>query len=165
MTKEEIRSNRKHLAGEHAFTDIGQLILFAVFMLVWITDSVLGYSVLYYFVPIYIRIPVGLAILAISAMLALTAHDIVFGKTAPKEKLFTQKVFALVRHPMYLGEILTGAAVCTWRFSLANLILFTTFLSLQLFRSRIEERKLLQFFREEYSAFASMILFFFRFFK
>jgi protein-S-isoprenylcysteine O-methyltransferase Ste14 len=51
-----------------------------------------------------------------------------------------------VRHPVYLGEMATAAAVALWRWSLANAVLLALFVTVQLLRSRWEEGKLLRVF-------------------
>jgi protein-S-isoprenylcysteine O-methyltransferase Ste14 len=53
-----------------------------------------------------------------------------------------------VRHPVYLGEILTAVAVCAWRFSPANVLLFLAFAAAQGLRARAEEEKLARNFPE-----------------
>ena len=47
-----------------------------------------------------------------------------------------------VRHPVYLGEMSTAAAVALWRWSLPNGVLLALFVAVQLLRSRWEEEKL-----------------------
>ena len=78
-----------------------------------------------------------------------------FSITTEVRELVVHGPYKWVRHPMYLGEILTGAAVCIWRFSIWNILFFGLFITLQLFRSKVEEQKLKNFFLEEYSTFAS----------
>jgi len=60
--------HRSDLTGEHAFSDIGQLILLVIFLVVWITDSfVFKYSTfLTQYVSNYIRVPIALIVLVIS---------------------------------------------------------------------------------------------------
>lgn len=65
-----------------------------------------------------------------------------FSITVEARVLVTQGPYRLVRHPVYLGEIIAVAAVCLWRFSLINVVLCAMFITLQLMRAGMEERKL-----------------------
>jgi protein-S-isoprenylcysteine O-methyltransferase Ste14 len=47
-----------------------------------------------------------------------------------------------IRHPVYLGEMLTAGTVMLWRFSIRNAILYAVFVVIQLLRTRWEEQKL-----------------------
>jgi len=122
-------SNRHDLAGEHAFADTGQLILFAVFLITWITDSfLLRYSILLSLrVLFYIRFPAGMATLVCSALLAQSAHRAVFGKPDRKPGVICSGVFSIVRHPMYLGSWLftVGLVILTTSVSSAAVSIFS----------------------------------------
>jgi protein-S-isoprenylcysteine O-methyltransferase Ste14 len=69
-----------------------------------------------------------------------------FSITVEARSLVTGGPYRWVRHPIYLGEILTALAVTIWRFSLLNVVVFTVFVIIQLFRSRWEEEKLARVF-------------------
>jgi protein-S-isoprenylcysteine O-methyltransferase Ste14 len=53
-----------------------------------------------------------------------------------------------VRHPVYLGEMATAAAVAVWRFSVLNVGILVAFIVVQLLRARWEEEKLSEVFPE-----------------
>ncbi|MGC1453626.1 MAG: isoprenylcysteine carboxylmethyltransferase family protein [Nitrospirota bacterium] len=57
-------------------------------------------------------------------------------------------LYAYVRHPLYLGEIVAAAGVVVFRFSPANVFLFLLFVAGQMFRATLEEKKLLSAFPE-----------------
>ncbi len=57
-------------------------------------------------------------------------------------------LYAYVRHPLYLGEIVAAAGVLVFRFSPANVFLFLLFVACQMFRATLEEKKLLSAFPE-----------------
>jgi protein-S-isoprenylcysteine O-methyltransferase Ste14 len=65
-----------------------------------------------------------------------------FSITVECRTLITCGPYRWVRHPIYLGEILTAAGVLTWRFSIQNLLLFIIFVQIQFMRVRWEESKL-----------------------
>ena len=65
-----------------------------------------------------------------------------FSITVEVRELVTFGPYRLVRHPVYLGEIIAVAAVCLWRFSTINVVLWVVFAALQLVRARMEEHKL-----------------------
>ncbi|MBN1834570.1 MAG: isoprenylcysteine carboxylmethyltransferase family protein [Spirochaetales bacterium] len=140
------RHDRSHLAGEHAFTDVGQLILLAIFLAVWVTDSFLfRYSLIgAAVVPVYVRIPLGVAALAAAAALALPAHKAVFGNSDREPGLVTGGVFARVRHPMYLGSWLLPVALTLLTGSVAAAAVCVVILLFYLGVSRHEERLLLE---------------------
>jgi protein-S-isoprenylcysteine O-methyltransferase Ste14 len=71
-----------------------------------------------------------------------------FSVTVEARTLVTGGPYRHVRHPIYTGEVLTGAMVVLLRFSALNAALLVLFVVLQLFRSRLEERKLLRVFPE-----------------
>lgn len=71
-----------------------------------------------------------------------------FSVTVEARTLVTGGPYRLVRHPIYAGEALTGAMVVILRLSPLNAALLALFVVLQLFRSRLEERKLSRNFPE-----------------
>ena len=77
-----------------------------------------------------------------------------FSITVEARDLVTEGPYRWVRHPVYLGEVLSAAIVTTWRPSLANGALLALFAGLQLYRSRLEERKLALAFPEAYPSWA-----------
>lgn len=149
----------EHLAGEHAVTDMGQLILLLLFLAIWITDSfVFHYSlVLTAAVPPTVRLPAALVLLGFSAYLALTAHKLVFGAEAEAGRLVTAGVFSLVRHPMYLGSWLFFCALTAATFSLAaaGVTLITAVFYFRV--ARHEEKLLLLHFGAEYREYCSRV--------
>lgn len=76
-----------------------------------------------------------------------------FSITVEARVLVTKGPYRYIRHPIYLGEILSAAAVLAWRWSLMNLALFIMFVTIQLLRSRWEEVKLARIF-PDYKEFA-----------
>lgn len=82
-----------------------------------------------------------------------------FSVTVEVRELVTGGPYRFVRHPVYLGEMLTAAAVAALRFSWINAILLILFIVIQLYRSRMEEDKLAGVF-PQYAEFAAKIRWF-----
>lgn len=77
-----------------------------------------------------------------------------FSITVEARCVVTRGPYRLVRHPVYLGEMLTAAAVTVWRLSALEIGVFVAFVVVQMVRARWEEQKLARAF-PEYHAFAS----------
>lgn len=84
-----------------------------------------------------------------------------FSITVEARQMVTSGPYRLVRHPIYTGEILAAAAVAAIRLSAANALLLLLFISLQLWRTRMEEAKLSTVF-PAYREFASRSRWFWR---
>lgn len=141
-----------HLTGEHKYGDLGQLILFFIFIAIWITDSfVFHYSTfLRDDIPDYVRIPLAGAVLIAGWILARGGMKEIFGTKRENPELITTGVFRIVRHPIYTGAIsfYLGAAIITLSVaSAAFSILITLF---YIYISRYEEGILTEVFGEEY---------------
>jgi protein-S-isoprenylcysteine O-methyltransferase Ste14 len=65
-----------------------------------------------------------------------------FSITVEARALVMNGPYRWVRHPVYLGEILTAFAVTIWRFSVLNIVIFILFVIIQLLRAKWEEVKL-----------------------
>lgn len=65
-----------------------------------------------------------------------------FSITVEARSLVTTGPYRFIRHPIYLGEILSAGAVAFWRFSAMNCLVFLLFVCIQLARARWEEGKL-----------------------
>ena len=145
------RQGRDDLAGEHPWGDAGQLLLAALFFLVWIGDSLLGYTIfLNRVVPLVVRIPVGAVLLLFAAYLATVSMRIVFGETRETPHVIRKSVFRVVRHPMYLSEVLLYLGLLFVNLSLAAgavLLIAIAFLHVI---SRYEERRLIGRFGDAY---------------
>jgi protein-S-isoprenylcysteine O-methyltransferase Ste14 len=69
-----------------------------------------------------------------------------FSITVEARSPVTGGPYRWLRHPVYLGEMGSAAAVTVWRFSALNVLFFLMFAGIQLYRTKMEEAKLLQFF-------------------
>lgn len=143
---------RKDLAGEHKFTDIGQLILLIVFMVVWIIDSFfLKFSTfLPDYIPNYVTIPLGVIVLTISGVFAFAGLRKVFKEIREKPHVVTSGAFAYCRHPVYFGSILlfVGLSILSW-----SLIAFGISVMTIIFYEYVatyEEKLLVEQFGQEY---------------
>ena len=141
----------ENLAGEHATSDIGQLVLFCLFMALWISDMFLKYSsFLNEHVPLGVRMPIGIIILTLAGYLVVKAHSIVFGKQSQSQGVIRKGVFRFVRHPMYLSEILLYLGLLVLYISLAAVFIWVIAILFLHYISRYEEKLLLAKFGKEY---------------
>jgi protein-S-isoprenylcysteine O-methyltransferase Ste14 len=152
-------SNRYGSAGEHALTDVGQLVLYAVFLATWISDSFLfRYSVfLAVHVPAYIRFPVGIATLIASALLALSAHKAVFGEPGREPGVISEGAFSFVRHPMYLGSWLLSVGLVIMTFSVSSAAVSIVIFLFYYLVAKYEELLLLEKFGVKYRKYQARV--------
>jgi len=142
--------HRDNLTGEHHTSDIGQLVLYIVFMAAWISDMVFKYSnFLNGYVPIVIKLPIGIILLIISGYMAGTGLRIVFGSNA-QQGVIRKGVFRFVRHPIYLSEILLYLGLLMIHISLVAACVLVIAIFFLHYISRYEEKLLLARFPEEY---------------
>jgi len=144
---------RDDLTGEHSLGDAGQAILFFLFLTVWITDAfVFRYSTLLdQYIPFYaVRLPLGIIILAIAIYLAWTGMRIIFGKVREKPVVVREGIFGIVRHPIYLSEMLFYLSLLVFRTSLAALGIWIIVVLFLHYISRYEEKLLLERFGDDY---------------
>lgn len=112
------QKEREDIIGEHKFTDIGQLVLLFIYLVVWGIDSFyLHFSTfLGDYIPIYVTIPLGCIVLILAGYLAFKGLKQVFKEERDVPQVITTGVFGICRHPVYLGSILLfiGMTVLTW---------------------------------------------------
>ena len=106
--REKLLHHRDDLTGEHTWGDAGQIIFALLFFGVWIADSFfLRYTTqLNEIVSPVVRKPIGYVILCVSAYLAWSGLRIAFGEVKKKPSVISKGVFGVVRHPIYLSEVL-----------------------------------------------------------
>lgn len=145
--------NREDLTGEHALGDIGQVVLACLFTATWIADTFfLKYTtVLNQYVPVIIRIPLAVVLLLLSAYLAWTGLSIVFGDEREEPSVIKTGVFSIVRHPIYLSEMLLYLGLLMLSLSLAATVVWCIAIVFLHYISRWEEKLLLARFGEEYA--------------
>lgn len=71
-----------------------------------------------------------------------------FSITPEARKLVSTGLYRFIRHPVYLGEIVAALGIAVARFNLRNCIIYIVFVSLQVWRAFMEERKLASAFPE-----------------
>ena len=149
-TQRKTQQQRSDLTGEHAVGDAGQIVLACLFAATWISDTFfLKYTTfLNHSVPLGIRIPLGLILLVLSGYLAKTSLSIVFGEKREYPGVIRKSVFNVVRHPMYLSEILLYLGFLMLSISLAAVFVWVIAILFLHYISRYEERLLLARFGE-----------------
>lgn len=147
--------HRDDLTGEHKFGDAGQIICALIFFGVWITDSFfLRYTTqLNELVSPLVRIPIGLLVLFVAACLAWSGLMIAFGEVRENPSVIRKGVFGLVRHPIYLSEVLLYFGFFMINMSLAAGFVWIGASVFLYYLSRYEERLLLDRFGKDYEAY------------
>jgi protein-S-isoprenylcysteine O-methyltransferase Ste14 len=150
-TQREAQQQQDDLTGEHAVGDAGQAVLACLFAATWIADIFFKYSTfLNQYVPLGVKIPLGVVLLVLSGYLARTGMSIVFGEKRKKPGVIRKSVFSVVRHPVYLSEILLYLGLLMLSMSLAAAMVWIIAIWFLHYISRYEERLLLARFGEEY---------------
>ena len=151
-TKRKAQQQRDDLTGGHKVGDIGQVVLACLFLATWIADTFFFKytTVLDQYVPPGVKIPLGIVLLLLSAYLARTGLSIVFGEERQKPGVIRKGVFSLVRHPIYLSEILLYLGLLMLSISLAAAVVWVIAIGFLHYISLYEERLLLAHFGEEY---------------
>jgi protein-S-isoprenylcysteine O-methyltransferase Ste14 len=152
-------AGREDLTGESHLSDIGQIIFAIIFAGVWISDTFFfKYSTFSnkYFLPV-VRIPLGIILLFVSAYLSRTGLSIVFGEKREMPYVIRKSVFGIVRHPIYLSEILLYLGLLMLRISLAAAVVWIFTIAFFYYISRYEEKLLLSRFGSEYKKYMNEV--------
>jgi len=147
-----VHGQRDDLTGEPVIGDAGQLLLACLFAATWIADTFFFHytTFLNQYVPLIARIPAGVALLALASYLAKAGMSIVFGEKRDKPCVIRKSVFNIVRHPIYLSEILLYLGLLMLSLSLAAAVVWIVAIGFFHYISRYEEKLLLARFGEEY---------------
>jgi len=101
------QADREDLTGEHALTDIGQLILAVLIIAAWIADALwIRLACVGSGIPLAVRLPIGAALTILAGFTAWSGHRIIFQEVRDRPHVVRKGIFGLVRHPMYLSQIL-----------------------------------------------------------
>ena len=151
-THQKTHHQRDDLTGERAIGDAGQLVLACLFAATWIADTFFFQytTFLNQHVPLVVRIPAGVALLVLSGYLARTGMSIVFGEKRDKPCVIRKSVFNVVRHPIYLSEILLYLGFLMLSISMAAAVVWVVAIGFLHDISRYEEKLLLERFGAEY---------------
>jgi protein-S-isoprenylcysteine O-methyltransferase Ste14 len=136
---------RKDLAGEHALGDLGQIILFILFLSGLLVDSfILHFSVFFtQSVSIYLRLFFSIPVFILSFILAFSGLKTVFGEKRDELVVIKIDVFSIVRHPIYLGAILLYLGFIIITLSIISFFIWIIIILFYYFISRYEERLLI----------------------
>ena len=137
--------------GEHPFSDAGQLISFALFLVVWVADSffLCISTFLSNYVPLYIRLVI-LGLTLVSAMYLFRSGHVVVSHEQRPESVVSTGAFRYVRHPLYLASILAYLGLSISTASLLSLGLLVGIFIFHNYIASYEEALLVERFREDY---------------
>jgi protein-S-isoprenylcysteine O-methyltransferase Ste14 len=156
---QETPKERKDLIGEHPFGDAGQIILACLLIATWTADTFFfEYTTfLNRYLPLGFRIPMGMVLLFLSGYLAKTGLSIVFGERRDEPMVFRKSVFGVVRHPIYLSEILLYLGLLSLSLSLAAFAVWVVAVVFFQYIARYEERLLLARLGREYKQYKQKV--------
>jgi len=153
--KEKWLGYRDDLTGEHAIGDAGQIIFALLFFSIWISDSFFLKltTQLNDSVPILLRIPAAVVLLCLSGYCAWSGLSIVFGEVREKPSVIRKGVFGVIRHPIYVSEVLLYLGILILNISLAATVVWVAATVFLYYLSYYEEGLLLKRFGDEFRAY------------
>ena len=148
----KFRQHHDDDTGEHTVADAGQLTLFILFMAVWISDVFfIKYSILLNnYIPTAVKMPIGIVVLIVAGYMVWDGMRKVFGPKGKKPHVINRGVFSVIRHPIYVSEILLYLGLILLNTSIAAIGVWIIAIVFLHYISRYEERLLLERFGEEY---------------
>ncbi|MCD6286080.1 MAG: isoprenylcysteine carboxylmethyltransferase family protein [Anaerolineae bacterium] len=154
-TGQKMMEDRDDLTGEHDGGDAGQAAFALLFCVVWVADSFFLHltTQLTLRVPSWVRGPFAILLLGLSITCAWSGLMIVFGEVRETPVVIRSGIFGVVRHPVYLSEVLLYAALSLFTMSLASCVVGLAASLFLYYLSRYEEKLLLKRFGEEYRAY------------
>lgn len=135
--------------GEHPFSDSGQIILIIVFLAMWIGDSFFLKRTTFIsnYVPLYIRLIIAGLMFITAIYLMGSGHTVAGGKS---DSVMVNRGFRYVRHPLYLGSMLSCLGLTITTLSIGSLALFIVIFIFYNYIAGYEEKLLDTKFGEEY---------------
>ncbi len=152
-------NDHENLTGEHPLGDKGQFILFIIFLVVWITDSFFFHysDFISQYIPLFIRILIGVIILAFSAYLISASHKLLFDANSQEPMVVRKGAYRLVRHPIYLSSILLYLGLFCFTLSISAAIVMVITIAFYHFIASYEEKLLVEKFGEDYRGYQSEV--------
>lgn len=144
--------DHRNLTGEHQLGHAGQLIIAVVFALVWLLDTFGFKSTIFLndYIPNIIRTIIGFAWLILAGYLAKSSHDTIFRETQETSAVIRKGLYKIIRHPMYLSEILLYLGLLSFSISIAAVVVWIIAVGFFYYICRYEEQLLLQRFGDDY---------------
>jgi protein-S-isoprenylcysteine O-methyltransferase Ste14 len=145
----EVRMKEKN--GEHPFGDTGQLILLALFLILWIVDSFFLQTSTFLsdHVPLTIRLLfLGLSLVT-AVYLSMSGHNAVC-REERGTKVISDGAFRYVRHPLYSACLLFYLGLAVSTASIFSLAFFVVIFFFYNYLGSFEERLLDEKFGEQY---------------
>ena len=148
----DLRHHREDLTGEHSIGDAGQLIIAVLFLVIWILDSFfLKYTTfLNDYIPLAVQITLGVIVLIFAVYMARAGMNIVFNEVRETPGVIRKGLFGVVRHPIYISEMLLYLGFLFIRTSLSAAAIWIIAIGFLHYLSRFEEKLLLARFGGDY---------------
>jgi protein-S-isoprenylcysteine O-methyltransferase Ste14 len=102
-------------------------------------------------------VPLGIAILIVSGYLAAAGLYIVFVQKREQAEVIRKNVFSIVRHPIYLSEILLYFGLLMFKVTLTAVLVWGIAILFLHRISRYEEKLLLRRFGKEYAEYMQRV--------
>jgi protein-S-isoprenylcysteine O-methyltransferase Ste14 len=144
--------DRKHLDSEYPNWDLIQIILALTFFVFWSIDSFIFQftTFLSEFIPLYVKLIFAVFVLGMSFYLIAFSHQMIFGKIRKSPDILNKGVYAIIRHPMYLGTLLFYLGFVLVTISLLSLVIWILIFSIYDRATAYEEDDLIRIFGDEY---------------
>jgi protein-S-isoprenylcysteine O-methyltransferase Ste14 len=155
---QKAKQHEDDLNGNRILTDAGRAVLFVLFMAAWIPDMVLHYAdFLTIYITPFVRIPLAVVFYLLAVYMAVNGMSTIYKMKSGKPEVIRTGVFRLVRHPVYLAEILLYLGFLMVNISLTAVGVWLITIAFLHFISCREEKTLSVYFGDEYTRYRADI--------
>ena len=157
--KRQSHEHRLDLAGEHKWSDSGQIIFIIIFIIGMLSDLLLLKisSSWQEIIPWYYRFIIFIIIFFIAGYFGQRSHRIIFKEERKKLVVIDKDVYSKIRHPMYFGSILTYLSFVILSMSIIAFLIFIIVLVFYYYISRYEEKILIEKLGDDYKKYIKKV--------